>query len=361
MSKRTFLTSFSALLAVLCAVPAEAHVLFVDDSAPAGGNGSSWARAFNDLARALQSPGIPDVEQVWVAEGRYVPSPTDPGMSFEVPDGVSVYGGFAGTETRLEQRDPGLHPSVLDGDLNGDDLPGCAGRTDNSEHVVTDAGGASTHLDGFTIRGGRRGPGAGLFLTADVVVLRQLVIEQNCDPSVISSGAGAEVRASTVVVEDCVVRENEAGDGGGMSLERPRTAFFSDCLFERNRATAGGGLSLDAPRTTFFSDCRFVENEASDGSAAKLVQPREAFFTGCDFERNDAGGGDSVHLVGPQSGRVHFRDCQFLDTVAGRDARLSPGRMPVSVPPGLAVFVHAQAIVMKGIGVASSSYVPLSS
>src|SRR5262245_5177688 len=96
-----FLTS---LLLLALAGPAAAGTLFVDASAAPGGNGSSWSSAFRDLqsALALAAPG----DQIWVADGRYRPSPSDPLASFVLPDGVAVYGGFAGGESSLAQRDP---------------------------------------------------------------------------------------------------------------------------------------------------------------------------------------------------------------------------------------------------------------
>jgi asparagine synthase (glutamine-hydrolysing) len=51
--------------------------------------------------------------------------------------GVDIYGGFAGGETDLSQRDPRLNECILSGDLLGNDGPGGSSRTDNSLHVIT--------------------------------------------------------------------------------------------------------------------------------------------------------------------------------------------------------------------------------
>ena len=52
-------------------------ILYVDDSAPpGGGDGATWATALDDLEEALAAaaePGSP-VDEIWVAEGLYVPS-----------------------------------------------------------------------------------------------------------------------------------------------------------------------------------------------------------------------------------------------------------------------------------------------
>ena len=129
---------------------ARAQTLYVNASAPGGGNGTSWASAFRDLQSALVVAGPGN--QVWVARGRYLPSASNPGASFVLPDGVPVYGGFTGSETSLAQRDPLANVTLLDGDLLGDDLPGFVNYADNSQHVVSAVGTVSAFLDGFTVR-----------------------------------------------------------------------------------------------------------------------------------------------------------------------------------------------------------------
>ena len=68
-------------------------------------------------------------------------------VSFVLRPDVWVYGGFAGTELLLEQRDWVANLTTLSGDI------GVAGdHTDNTHHVVVAAD--NSRLDGFTITGG---------------------------------------------------------------------------------------------------------------------------------------------------------------------------------------------------------------
>ncbi len=126
------------LLALLIAGTAPAafgqQVIYVDDSASGANDGSSWANAYTGLQEAIDNATGND--QIWIAEGTYKPTFKRPGTvqfsylayrnrSFVIPDskdGLKLYGGFNGTETALDQRDPGAHEVILSGDLGpGDD------------------------------------------------------------------------------------------------------------------------------------------------------------------------------------------------------------------------------------------------
>ena len=77
-------------------------------------DGSSWDDAFssNQLITALAT-----ALEVWVAAGTYYPTPvSDPnnqGYAFIIRDGMKFYGGFAGTETDISQRNIAAHPTHL--------------------------------------------------------------------------------------------------------------------------------------------------------------------------------------------------------------------------------------------------------
>lgn len=123
--------------------------LFVNSSATGANTGLSWADAFTDLQAAL-TYGC--AMESWVASGLYKPTATtNRASSFSVASGGTLYGGFAGTETNLAQRqlsDP--LSTTLSGDIG---TPG--NSEDNSYHVVYfKNASASTRLDGFLISGG---------------------------------------------------------------------------------------------------------------------------------------------------------------------------------------------------------------
>jgi len=110
-------------------------------------NGATWNEAFGNLQDALAVTWPCD--EVWVADGTYKPvEGTDPNLTFQLINGLGVYGGFEGTEEERSDRnwaDP-CKEAILSGDIAGDE---------NSYYVVvSDANSVLTILDGFTITGG---------------------------------------------------------------------------------------------------------------------------------------------------------------------------------------------------------------
>ncbi len=198
---------------------------FVNDDATGANNGQKWEDAFTNLQDALATAR--DGDQIWVAEGTYLPDLPggDPASTFLVDKNLQLYGGFAGTEATLAERsDPVDHPTILSGDLNGDDVEGDfeANRGDNAMTVVEIAPGISnaTVVDGFTIRNGHadgawpQGKGAGI-LSTGAPVIRNCLFTQNYAEE--QGGAILQNTASTqsIIIEACIFDKN-AGRFGGL-------------------------------------------------------------------------------------------------------------------------------------------------
>ncbi|MEE9294193.1 MAG: hypothetical protein V3W34_04400 [Phycisphaerae bacterium] len=142
-----FLTT---VLLVLSALPSAGAIVYVDADAGGANNGSSWTDAFVFLQDGLDAAMSGD--EIWVAEGIYHPddgvsvAEGDRNATFQLINGVAVYGGFNATETMLSQRDPATNVSTLSGDLAGDDTPlACV-----NDSPDCDSNG-SLYVDGFCI------------------------------------------------------------------------------------------------------------------------------------------------------------------------------------------------------------------
>lgn len=244
-------------------------VVYVDQAATGANNGSSWMDAYTDLraAMSLASAG----SELWVADGVYHAG-ADPAFSFELRTGVAVYGGFAGTETLRSQRDFLAHPTILSGDINGDDQPGWVNMMENTDQIVRAVGvDGSALFDGFRIEGGR---------------------------NTWLSGAGIYVQDASPTIANCVVTRciSDFAPGGGMMINNGSPSIES-CDISGNYAYAGrgGGVYMAGMGSPIFSGCRFAGNivegrggTVADGAGAFLEFDMAATFDGCLFERNQA-------------------------------------------------------------------------
>ncbi|MEM7228895.1 MAG: right-handed parallel beta-helix repeat-containing protein [Planctomycetota bacterium] len=251
-------------------------IVFVDQNAAAGGDGSSWTMAFADLQDAFDlALTMPSVHEVWIAHGVYHPDrgTGDKLMSFRPRGGLTVLGGFAGTERRADERDPAQFPTCLDGDLMGNDVAGVVSSKADNSFTVLDL---SFAFDGLVLDG---------------LIVQSGAANGSCCVS--DRGAGVIISASNVNLTRCTFRTNEARFGGGVFIDSgvPR---FTDCTFESNQAIEGGAVCI-VGGTPVFTDCKFESNAAEYGGGAS-IEFSGAQFIGTTFQANIAqfGGGISV-------------------------------------------------------------------
>ncbi len=123
-------------------------VVYVDQNASGYTSGTSWRNAFTDINQAMLfiEESYYDYDSIWVAAGAYSPTTYCDlvGDSFELYEGLSMYGGFAGDEISLDDRNIVTNKTILDGN-----------PYDDSEEQKTNAvtiSGNNTVLNGFIIK-----------------------------------------------------------------------------------------------------------------------------------------------------------------------------------------------------------------
>jgi uncharacterized repeat protein (TIGR02543 family) len=339
--------AFKFMLGLLAAVQiTSAKVIYVDDDASAGGDGSSWSSAHKYLQDAIAVAEAGD--ELWVAEGTYKP---DQGAgitegnrtaSFILTDGINLYGGFIGKET---MRSPvgSFENTILSGEID-----------DNSSlwslHVVSVNYYSKVSLNGFMItkgnangnweysRGGgvfyfgynHKGEGGtftncifsnnsasgfggafyGDFATFDNCTFSKNQVTgdgyffgysgggfsgqqgnfRNChfieNLTLETSGYGGAVSVNNGIFENCLFAFNYSGQGGGLS----GSGSFKNCIFFKNSAVRGGGIEGNGD----FDNCIITHNSAEySGGGVSLTGIDDSNFTNCTITKNSAelGGG----------------------------------------------------------------------
>jgi hypothetical protein len=262
--------------------------------------GSSWISAFRSVGDALTAAAPGD--QIWVRKGSYVLN-----APILVNKAVSLYGGFAGTETVVAQRNIQLNPTTVDGN---NAVYHCFQTT------------AETTIDGFTItRGKATGSqpadqrGGGIYASAGSATVTNCILTAN------SAGFGGAVflaeGSNNHVVQHSEITSNTASNGAGIYSEV--TIEIQDCQINGNTANPetglGGGLylALDAP---VIDSVGIKNNTAANGAGLYLADAR-AQLVKCTLSGNHASAnGGGVNNFGGES-ESKYRACIFAANTAG--------------------------------------------
>lgn len=305
------------------AVYSQNNRIYVNIAATGTSTGQSWADAYSDLQSALSVALAGDT--VWIAEGSYYPTVSNNrSISFEPKSGVRIFGGFAGSESTLGQRDWSAHPVILSGDIG---IPGDS--SDNSYNVLyLFRPDSNTILDGLILRDGVANNIAGASSTRSRLV---------CGGGLYIMAEGAEAYPE---IRNCRFEHNTAQYSGAGAMVNgtndgsagPR---WHNCIFEDNQAhTTGGGLAKYGAslidRGVDLYQCSFIRNRSNsrggglfytDSDGNDLIE-----IQNCRFEENIAkiSGGGAFFFLG-RMGKIvlHFHKSEFYGNISSSGAALS--------------------------------------
>jgi len=355
---------------------AQITTIRVDDSSTAvSPDGLSWTTAFKSLEDGLAAVMDPENTEIWLAEGLYIPgvrftSGTTTALqtdTFVVPSGLSIYGGFSGTETAVVDRTGSAALTLLTGDLQRD-----GSDPNNAYHVVTvTAGDEEARLDRLTIRDGEADgapsasdvDGGGIYCDRSDLYLEEVRLVENSAAetggAVYFEGATGSSYGDGFRAVRCDFSLNDAGDLGGaiqfekigipataspgITVEEPSWIFSSK--FHRNSGGAafattgvgGGAINIEdrISRTTIIDtgndpeDFEDIEGPGNDPTPQDQSLTLE--ISNSEFRGNITDGlGTSIRIVPASTtsgGRIIIRQCTMAgdswtsdDTVATIDS-----------------------------------------
>ncbi|HKS36467.1 MAG TPA: right-handed parallel beta-helix repeat-containing protein [Verrucomicrobiae bacterium] len=305
---------FAAICVVLLSLAPDAHAKVVYVSAGqitnSPPNGLSWNTAFATVQEGVNAAITGD--EVRVAAAIYPENIT-------LKNGIVLYGGFAGTETNLTQRNWSNNVTILDG------------RRTNSVVLVQPGAGTGTRIDGFTIRNGflsgSSDKGGGILCSNASPVVANNIISSNSAPS----GGGIYCYRSAAVITNNWIAQNSGFSGGGIYC-LDSSATIAHNVISGNRGAAipagfglGGGVycgisSGISSDVITLSHNVISENSAESGGGVECNTAVIANISHNTFAHNQAasyGGGIECYGSSPTVRNNRFIGNAVTRSVAG--------------------------------------------
>lgn len=259
---------------------------FVDDSAPAGGDGSPGA-PFRTIGEGIAASL--DEDTILVADGVYT-GPLNRDLD------------FGGREIVVQSQN-GSANCVIDCDDQG------------RAFFLENQGSPATRIEGFTILDGFHSSfGGGIRLLNAHTTLRDLVF-LGCNGS---AGGGLMLQNSDAAVSDCRFEGNAAVQGGGLAIfsGAPRV---SRCTITGNTATGGGGgegggMVVASTQPVLLSHIELRDNFASTrGGALRVDSGSLVVLSHALLAGNDAPIGGAIQV---RSSSLFVRSSTFAGNLA---------------------------------------------
>jgi len=283
----------------------QSTILFVKPGAD--GDCLSW-----DTACELQTALFNAIEgnQIWVAAGTYKPTTDDNREStFQLKNGVAIYGGFPDNGGDFSQRDWETYPTTLSGDIGV-----TSDNADNSYHVVTGSEvDVTTILDGFTISLGNAfgtypyDCGGGMFNNRSSPSLTNVTFSSNS--ASYGGGGMSNWHSSSPSLTNVTFSSNSASyGGGGMYNQDSSNPSLTNVIFSDNSVDLGGGMYNEFSSPT-LTDVTFSGNTSSYGGGMYNTYGSNPHLTNVTFNSNSAsseGGGMYNYSSSPNLTNVTF-------------------------------------------------------
>ena len=266
---------YNLCLAFAVKTPKVLHVKPNGGAGGISGDGATWDTAltgadFADRLRQINGKVRPDPASYYaadeygyefrVASGNYRPTAGEAnehaGYYFALTSNVRLYGGFAGTETRVADRAAG-NVSTLSGKLS---------ETVKAGVVLAGTEVKGAVVDGFTVSGGK----TGISLANAEAIISGCRVEGNAGGT--RGGGIYAVASSRLEIESSLITGNESQYGGGIYMLDSAVTMKNSSLTNNRANVSGGAAYLNASENSTGAlraeNCTFSGNSAGSYGGA---------------------------------------------------------------------------------------------
>jgi hypothetical protein len=312
-AKASFLVSLriSIFFAVLCtAATISGKVIYVDDSAIGSNDGTRWENAYIYLQDALADANTAEKPvEIRIAQGVYTPdqgagiTPGNQMAEFQLINGVSVLGGFAGVgATEPDARYIEAYRSIFSGDLARDDADvdnpdGYSDeptRAENSSSIVSgDDTNETAVLDGVTITAGGIGIsnwfGSPSVANCTFTYTRTGIFSLHSDQRIIGctfKGIWSEAiyeSGGNLILIDCAFVGNT---GRAIHCSPYGELTLHNCTFIDNNVRGPEMISCTFQENIRMYGCKFINNTISGLAVVWSDVNQEFIAENCIFAGN---------------------------------------------------------------------------
>lgn len=259
--------------------------------------GSSWQSAYSSIQRAVDE--AKENTQIWIAKGTY-----DATLKIALKNGVYLFGGFAGNEKSISERNIEANKTRILGGKKG---------TYNAIIISTCS---FVRIDGLTVTGGSA---TGSEFT------------NKCGGGVNILGGGETVR-----IVNCTFDNNLADvDGGAVYASLGAAPLLINCIFKNNTAkNNGGAVAIYANGANGYHPqlygCIIDNNFAVQSGGAIYFDTNQVgagllSLINCTISRNHTSGRYG-NITLDRNARLHMNYCTVAGNVAGSNCT-SVGRL----------------------------------
>jgi hypothetical protein len=250
-------------------------------------DGSSWLLAKRTVSSALTASSAGD--QIWIARGTYA-------EKLVISKAVALYGGFAGAETDLTQRNWAANLSVLDGSTTGTVIN------------VGTVGAAEARIDGLVITNGSATSGAGIRTTACAPTIANNVIAGNTA----NGGPGGAIGlwrfnsaiGNQAVITNNLIRLNKTlanttwdGNAAGIAVIGCSPLIAWNRFVQNNAAGSGGAIACFLDSHPLIANNQIVANSASLAPARSQGYGGGIYATGESYDPTTGQSGVSAPVL----------------------------------------------------------------